>query len=196
MDDGNGHAGVGSGIATAADSGLTNDLDTITNNVVYNNAAANGKNSSSSVPGCGIVLAAQGGTVTNAFVSHNYIWNPQTGDGLGGTPCNSSSLPLVAIAGSNTATVSGTVTGVDPKFVSYVTGGIGTNAHLMSGSPLADGAGTNQCASGITGCLPLRDFDGNVINPASPPIGAFVLGGSPPAPTAPSPPTGLTVEVH
>lgn len=183
VDDGNVKSGLGDCITAAEDAGSTNTGTTITNNLCVNNAAANGKNSSSFTPICGILLGRQGGDVTGALVSNNFVYNPQTGNPTvaGGTNC--SALAPVSQCGAGTCNTGNTLVNtftVDPLFVNYQSNGSG-DYHLQSTSP-AIRAGTTNFASGTSGSIPAIDFDGNP-QTSPPTIGAYsTTSGIPAAP--------------
>lgn len=175
--------GLGDGITIAADPGVTQSNVVVTNNIVYNNGAANGKSTSSQT--CGILLGRQGGSVTGAMVSNNLVVNTTTGNPKvsGGIPCGSNFAPVQGF-GNNGNTITGTIVS-NPQFVNYQPNGSG-DYHLASGSP-AVWVGTTQGSAKV-------DFE-SAPRHSPPSLGAFefVTTNAGDGPAAPS---GLTAVVQ
>jgi hypothetical protein len=170
---------IGDGITVAADLNKQNVSPTVTNNIVYNNAAQNMKNSGSALPGCGIVLACQNGFVVNGLISHNLIGNPQqAGTRAGGTACGTTFADVVNACSGNTGnTISSNVHLSSSPFVNYLQNGSGDMRPAV-GSP-AIGEATNSVAAGgsySAANLPTKDIKGTTRTTAS--AGAFEPAGS------------------
>lgn len=186
--------GIGDGITVAADPGFKNIGITVTNNVVYNNGAANSKGPGSGTPACGIVVASQGGAVINGLFSGNLVSNDQAANSFPGSiPCGTQFQDIL-ITNPNTNTgnvVTGNIHG-SPQFVNYQPDGTG-DYHPQTGSPLIKGGTTAVAAGAYPSAVPPTDFEGTP--QSSPPvIGAFLPKGSGSAP--PGPPTSLSIVAH
>ncbi len=168
--------GLGDGITTAADSGQTNSGTTISDNVVINNGAANGKSSSSATPNCGILFASQGGSVTNGLAINNLVVNTQTANpsDASGQACDAAGLAEISQANNTSNTFTGTLSptcsaaGTCTTLVNYQTDGSG-NYQLTSTSPARDSGSTTCAAQGPGGCNPPNDFFG-IVRPQGPAV--------------------------
>lgn len=156
-------SGVGGGILVGNDSG-SETTTTITNNIVFNNGAANGVPSGY---GCGIWDFHN--TLATSLVANNIVRNDSTGNGaVGGTACTNT---VGGTGGGIAVGLSATVTGnlfVVPGFVNYQSDGSG-NYSLTAVSP-ARNAATLNCAPGISNCTPLNDFTFAAPRPQGPAI--------------------------
>jgi hypothetical protein len=148
-----------------AASPTSNDLSTIINNISVNNLGPYGG------------FRESGNTGAHNVYLNNLVYGNPAGDFL----LQSGLSAAGTQTGSNSTT-----------FVSYTGTGAG-DYHLKSGST-AINHGTDICASGVSNCVPLTDFDGNTLPPGGPwSIGAFMPAG---ATSQVPPPTRLTVTVE
>jgi concanavalin A-like lectin/glucanase superfamily protein/parallel beta helix pectate lyase-like protein len=131
-------------LVSAEGARTTDDYTTVANNIVVN------------TPGRGIYEYPAVGT-HNVFYN-NIVYN------------NSPNFDL--IYGTQSGTITLTSAQFSALFVNY-TGDRNGDYHLRSGAVAID-AGTTRCAAGVSGCVPLTDFDG-VSRPQGPTydIGAY-----------------------
>lgn len=181
------NSGVGGGILVGNDSGSQSNT-TITNNIVYNNGAAD---SAGSGFACGIWDFHN--NLINSLIANNLVRNDSTGNGAG-TPCSDGlgTAKAISVGTSSSVTITGTLTS-SPQFVNYQANGSG-DYHLQSQSA-AIGAGATSCApGGRSPCTPPTDFD-FVQRLTSLSLGALEVAQSSTT-TLPGPPTGLTAVVQ
>jgi hypothetical protein len=157
------------GIVLGDDSstGVVHNNDIITNNIVVNSGNATTANGGIDFRACG----------TNDVVQNNLMYG---------------NIPSNYVGGCSGTTLGGTQTGSNSTtFINY-TGTSAGDYHLKAAST-AIATGTTTCASGVSQCVPITDFDGN--SRSSPwDIGAFVLSTG--AGGALNPPIGLTATVQ
>ena len=121
------------GITIAADSArTTNDYTTVVNNIVVNAARY------------GIYESPYGLTGPHNVYNNNIVFN----DGAN----------VTLTTGTQSGTITLTSAQFGALFLNY-TGDMNGDYHLGSGAIAID-AGTTSCASGVSSCVPLTDFDG------------------------------------
>jgi len=121
------------GITIAADSArTTNDYTTVVNNIVVNAASY------------GIYESPYGSTGPHNVYNNNIVYN----DGAN----------ITLTTGTQSGTITLTSAQFSALFLNY-TGDMNGDYHLGSGAIAID-AGTTSCASGVSSCVPLTDFDG------------------------------------
>ena len=132
------------GIQIAADGGITSDdYTTVNNNIAVNN-------------GRGIYEYPTAGP--HNVYNNNIVYN------------NSTANLDLCCGGTQSGTITSTAAQFSALFVNY-TGDMSGDYHLRSGAVAID-AGTTRCAAGMTGCVPVLDFDG-IARPAG---GAYDIG--------------------
>jgi hypothetical protein len=155
---------VENNIVTRASAACIHLYHGATHEIVSNNVVAN----------CGvygIMVSADGGITTDDYttVDNNIVVNVN-GRGLYEYPvtgCNNvfhnnivynNWANLALICGTQTGTITLTSAQFSALFVHY-TGDMTGDYHLQSGAVAID-AGTTTCATGVSSCVPLIDFDG------------------------------------
>ena len=132
------------GIQIAADGAITSDdYTTVDNNIAVNN-------------GRGIYEYPTAGP--HNVYNNNIVYN------------NSTANFDLCCGGTQSGTITSTAAQFSALFVNY-TGDMSGDYHLRSGAVAID-AGTTRCAAGMTGCVPVLDFDG-IARPAG---GAYDIG--------------------
>ena len=132
------------GIQIAADGAITSDdYTTVNNNIAVNN-------------GRGIYEYPTAGP--HNVYNNNIVYN------------NSTANLDLCCGGTQSGTLTLTAAQFSALFVNY-TGDMSGDYHLRSGAVAID-AGTTRCAAGMTGCVPVLDFDG-IARPAG---GAYDIG--------------------
>src|SRR5438046_675865 len=132
------------GIQIAADGAITSDdYTTVDNNIAVNN---------------GLVIYEYPTAGPHNVYNNNIVYN------------NSTANLDLCCGGTQSGTITSTAAQFSALFVNY-TGDMSGDYHLRSGAVAID-AGTTRCAAGMTGCVPVLDFDG-VARPAG---GAYDLG--------------------
>ncbi|MGH3427960.1 MAG: right-handed parallel beta-helix repeat-containing protein, partial [Mycobacteriales bacterium] len=141
----------------------TSQTNTIKNNICYNNGAgASG--------GSGASILNISGTVNDVLVVSNLIYNPQSGNGVGGGQGCTDDASCVDSGTGTGWSIGGNVYGTVPGFVNYQPDGSG-DYDLAPGSAAA-GAGATICLGSPVSCTPTNDVAGTEMsNP--PPIGAY-----------------------
>src|SRR5437773_145240 len=132
------------GIQIAADGAITSDdYTTVDNNIAVNN-------------GRGIYEYPTAGP--HNVYNNNIVYN------------NSTANLDLCCGGTQSGTITSTAAQFSALFVNY-TGDMSGDYHLRSGAVAID-AGTTRCAAGMSGCVPVLDFDG-IARPAG---GAYDIG--------------------